>query len=138
MSDREFHCRECGLIVCWRTSKAGKRYLAQPFTWTGSEGRHIERNYYPAHKCEPDPERLASVARREAEGIALAIANGRIIKGVRAQVHKGRKFPIGLTGKVFWVADAPDGYGVVKAGMTTDDGDKIFINIDNLVVADQQ
>lgn len=128
-----FPCRDCGTEVTWRTSKKGHRYLAQLKKWSGEE-TFAERCYYPAHTCTPNPEWRELAARVEAERIDRATASGEIVKGVNVTVTKGRKVAHGTTGKVFWVAPEPDGYGTIKVGFTTDAGDKIFININNLQV----
>ena len=52
----------------------------------------------------------------------------------KVKIAKGKKFPIGVEGVVFWVAPTPDGYGTTKVGMLTEAGDKIFINEANLEV----
>ena len=52
----------------------------------------------------------------------------------KVKIAKGKKFPIGVVGVVFWVAPTPDGYGTTKVGMLTEAGDKIFINEANLEV----
>jgi hypothetical protein len=78
-----------------------------------------------AEKHECDPERVAKRAEKvEQDGI--------IVKGSRVVVVKGRKYAKGTAGTVFWVAPEPDGYDVVKVGFTSDEGEKIFININNI------
>ena len=75
------------------------------------------------HQCDPD-----LVAAHQA-----ATANT-IRKGSTIEVIKGRKVPIGTLGRVFWVAPEADAYGVHKIGFTTDNGDKHFVNIDNVTL----
>jgi len=138
-NEKEFPCRDCGKQVAWRTSKKGKRYLAQRAVWRiGSDssyngGTH-EKSWWPVHECTPDPAWRDRAAAQEAERIERATAAGLIEKGVRVEVYKGRKVPVGTTGVVFWVADDEDGYGRVRAGFTTDSGDKVFVDSANLRV----
>lgn len=120
--------------VAWRETTTGKRYLAQPKRWDG-ERMNAQRVYWPAHRCTPDPTWRDRAAHDAAQRVADAIAAGRIERGCTVRVFKGRKFPIGTTGVVFWVANDVDGYGVTKCGFTTDCGEKIFINIENLELA---
>jgi hypothetical protein len=134
---RKFECRDCGRVVVWMTSKKGHRYLAQPLEWSGSE-TFAQRVYYPRHECNPTIEERAMVAARaeaRAAEIAEKISNGEIVKGQRVEVVKGRKVPKGTTGIVFWIADAPDAYDVIKVGFTTDEGVKHFTNVQNVAVA---
>lgn len=126
-----FPCRECGATVTWRTSKKGYRYLAQLKNWSGSE-TFAERCYYPRHECVPNPKWRELAVEAEAERIATAVASGQIVKGVNVVVIKGRKVEHGTEGIVFWVAAEPDGYGTMKIGFTTDAGEKVFININNV------
>jgi hypothetical protein len=139
MSDKTFPCRDCGKPVAWRTSKAGKRYLGQPARWridsdSSHNGGSHEKTWWPSHDCTPDPEWRDRAAREEADRIAAATAAGILTRGVRAEVYKGRKVPIGTIGFVFWVADEPDSFDVVRVGMTTDAGEKVFVNSANLRV----
>lgn len=131
-SNNPFPCRNCGMTVVWRTSKNGKRYLAQIKRWSGTE-TFAERVFYPSHECTPDPEWQERHANVEAQRIANAMHVGRVERGCTVKVVKGRKVPHGTNGVVFWVAPDPDGYGVVKCGFTTADGEKIFINIENVI-----
>lgn len=126
-----FPCRNCGLSVAWRTSKKGNRYLAQPKHWSGSES-FAERTYWPVHNCTPDPEWRERVAVAEAQRIADAMQAGRVERGCTITVVKGRKIAHGTKGVVFWVAPEADGYGVIKCGFTTADGEKLFTNIENV------
>jgi len=126
-----FPCRNCGNPVAWRTSKKGNRYLAQPKHWTGDKVDGA-RTYWPAHDCTPDPEWRERVAAAETQRITEAMQAGRIERGCTITVVKGRKIPLGTSGVVFWVAPEADGYGVIKCGFTTADGDKLFTNIENV------
>ena len=139
-ADRIFSCRDCGRSVAWRTAKSGRRYLAQPLEWNGTETL-TSRVYWPSHACTPDPERVATIAAERAAleveaaaALASAIAEGRIVKGAPVEVVRGRKVAKGTTGVVFWVAPEPDAYDVVKVGFATISGEKHFVNIANLEV----
>jgi hypothetical protein len=130
------YCDRCGVEVFWTTSKAGNRYLAHEAPIYNADGRHI-KTVWPAHRCEISPSReqdLIEIQRLRAIEHAEALAAGKIVKGQHIVVTKGRKVPIGTEGTVFWVADQEDGYGVRKAGFTTEAGDKHFININNISV----
>lgn len=131
---KEYACRECGVAVMWRTAKSGKRYLAQRKDWHGEE-RMASRCYWPAHVCTPNPEWQAEAAAAEAARVATATAEGRVERGVTVVVVKGRKVAHGTTGRVFWLADAEDDFGVVKVGIVTDAGDKHYLNVANVAVA---
>lgn len=54
----------------------------------------------------------------------------------KIKVIKGRKYPIGTEGRVFWIAIKPDGYGVLKIGVITTADEKIYINSDNVEVVE--
>lgn len=62
---------------------------------------------------------------------ANEVANGR-----RVEVIKGRKFPIGTQGTVFWIGD--DRYGKKTIGMKTDDGEKHFLSFWNVKVVNPE
>lgn len=55
-----------------------------------------------------------------------------IRKNDKVRVIKGRKFPIGTEGTVFWTSATEDAYGVWKIGVITTTGDKIYINDANV------
>ena len=131
----EFLCKDCSKLVMWKVSNnSGKTYLAVQVSIHGETGRHI-KTIYPAHKCVPTIEaQQAFFARQQAKvnQNEQAIKAGEIVKGQTVEVFKGRKYAKGLTGLVFWVATEPDRFDVTKIGMTTDDGEKVWINIDNV------
>lgn len=54
-------------------------------------------------------------------------------KGDRVKVFKGKKFPIGLEGVVFWIA-IQEQYGALRVGVVQDNGEKVFISNQNLEV----
>ena len=137
---KEFPCRDCGAIVHRRTSKrTGKRYTAEYFEWmvdsfSAQNQRTNQRTLYRGHNCTPDPAWRERAEMAEQQRVANATNAGRIEKGVRIVVARGRKVPKGTTGVVFWVAPEKDGYGNIRAGITDDAGNKHFINIQNLDV----
>lgn len=59
-----------------------------------------------------------------------------INKNDKIRVIKGRKFPIGTEGTVFWTASDQDQYGVWKIGVITTTGEKIYINDANVEVTE--
>ena len=129
---REYPCRGlnhrcvCYLAIC---DACGSEVLQ----WLDDDNRkkQVTSNAYGVghfcfaekHECNAD-----DIARHEAR-----LAQDDVIaKGHRVVVVKGRKFPKGTAGTVFWVAPQPDDWEVVKVGFTSDDGEKIFINIKNI------
>lgn len=127
----EQKCRYCGQEVEWRVSKAGNRYLAVRAEIRGESGRTI-RVIYPAHKCNATPEEKAAREAQIAESNAQAIQNGEIVLGQAVTVVKGRKFPIGTTGVINWIAREADGYGVIKVRIVKEDGSIFYINKENI------
>jgi len=123
-------CRGCGAEVFWDTNRNGVRYLAERAgqVYEGGVGRWKQ----PHRHTEEQVARWAEVVRRNEEHLARAIADGEIVKGQTVEVFKGRKVPVGTVGVVFWVAPEADGYGVIKVGFTTPEGDKHFTNITNV------
>ena len=59
-----------------------------------------------------------------------------IRKNDKVRVIKGRKFPIGTEGTVFWTAVTVDAYDVLKIGIITTAGEKIYINSANVEVTE--
>jgi len=122
-------CSKCGEEFVWATSKrTGNKYRANVHRL----GRNYARTYIKAsiHECDPiHVDRYQHlVASKERQAIEL----GEVTVGCQARVAKGRKYPIGTEGKVFWIANEAGAYGVLKVGMETADGEKIWINIENL------
>lgn len=68
-------------------------------------------------------------AKRDAENAAIEFKTVRVGKDVR--IFKGRKFPIGTEGRVFWVGS--NVYGT-SAGLELNSGVRIFVNTANLEV----
>lgn len=54
-------------------------------------------------------------------------------KGATVEVIKGRKIAIGTIGKVFWIADAQNQFGVLTVGIITENNEKHFIDELNIV-----
>ena len=127
-------CKWCGCEVAWQTAKSGKRYLAQPTPISNEDGRQI-KTIYPAHRCQATDEQRTAIVESEAQRNAAALEAGEIVKGQKVTVIKGRKYPIGTVGTVTWVADREDAYGTIKVRVATDNGEAIFVNINNLEVA---
>jgi hypothetical protein len=135
-----FHCKDCNTEVVWAVSKKGNTYMAEKKTWcsdadSSQNGRINERSFYPFHKCEPDAVYQArykqAMEMLEADRLAR-IDDGAIVVGQTVVVFKGRKIPVGTAGVVFWISPVADQFDVVKVGFTTDDGEKIFVNIAHL------
>jgi hypothetical protein len=128
-------CKRCGThSLIWRTSKNGKTYLADP------DVIYPVSRVPATHFCDPlivesYQKEVADRAMSHEAALEAALANGEIVKGQTVEVVKGRKVAIGTVGIVFWVADAPDRFDVVKLGFTTAAGEKHFINIENVRVA---
>lgn len=131
MSESSVVCGKClERDLEWRISKAGNRYLAARAEIRGESGRTI-KVIYPAHQCSTDIELIES-RKQEAQ---KRIDSGEIVKGQRIVVVKGRKIKIGTEGIVFWVANEPDGYGIIKVGFIDDEGVKQYISKANIQAA---
>lgn len=134
----QFVCKDCRDLVMWNEStRTGKTYLAVANCAIRNEDGRVIKTIYPAHKCVPTLEaqrRFLETKEFYANANANAVAAGEIVKGQTVLVFKGRKIPKGTSGVVFWVAPQPDHFDVTKVGFTTADGDKVFINIEHLVV----
>lgn len=133
------HCNKCGCECYWDTNRHGKRYLAQDNqkVYSGAFATWVSPHYCTATE-EDAAEYQANLQQRKDDAVnqhIADIANGKIVKGQTVVVVKGRKFAKGLTGLVFWVAPEPDQYRVTKVGMTTEAGEKIYINIENVLSA---
>lgn len=70
--------------------------------------------YLHAHTCDPEAVEVTT-ARRE-----LAMAQGKIDKGVPVVVYKGRKVPVGTRGVVTWTGE--DSFGKARIGLRDADG----------------
>lgn len=124
-------CRRCGMDIVWVESrKTGKKYPVNVSNYHRSDALYYRKDH--VHQCTQD-EQERYAARQEQEVIARheRIDAGAIEKGATVEVVKGRKHPIGTTGRVFWVADKPDAYGVTKIGMMVGD-EKLWVNIENV------
>ena len=131
MNLKTFPCRDCGAQVCWMTSKAGKRYLAQPWEWVGGDYSLHSKMIPAGHKCVPNPNWKEAAAASELLYIAGAQKEGTIRKGVTVDVIKGRKIPIGVRAEVFWIGDG--GYGP-RVGLMID-GEKFYTALGNVQAA---
>jgi len=133
-----FICKDCHDMVMWKESlKTGKTYLAIADCAIRNDDGRVIKVIYPGHKCVPTLEaqqRFLDSKAFHANANAVAIASGEIVKGQTVEVFKGRKIAKGTTGLVFWVAPQPDHFDTIKVGFTTADGEKIFINIEHLMV----
>lgn len=122
-------CSKCGEEFVWATSKrTGNKYRANVHRL----GKYRRRIYVKASIHECDPTHVERYQRVVAENEAEAVELGAITVGCQARVVKGRKYAIGTEGNVFWIANKAGSYGVLKVGMETADGEKVWINIENL------
>lgn len=128
MSIKTFPCRECGADVAWMTSKAGKRYLAQPWEWVGGDYSLHTKMIPQGHRCIPDPEWREKKAAAEMSYVAGAQRNGTICKGVTVDVVKGRKVPVGTRAEVFWIGESA--YGP-RVGLMIE-GEKVYTALANV------
>ena len=131
MGPKTFPCRDCGKHVAWNTSKAGKRYLSEPFEWVGGDYTLYSKWIYPGHRCEPNPnwkEQRAAAVFLEA---SMAQKAGAIREGVIVDVVKGRKVKVGTRAEVFWIGDT--GYGP-RVGLMID-GEKVYTALTNVKAA---
>jgi len=136
MKKKYVHCNKCGCECFWDTNRNGKRYLAQrnEQDYEGGTG-----TWKSPHYCTATPEEAAeyqaSIQRwkdEQAQIVAKALADGEIIVGQTVKVRRGRKVPIGIIGIVFWVAEEPDHFGVMKIGIKTETGEKHFLAQSNV------
>lgn len=125
------YCRRCGTEVVWVESrKTGKKYPANVHHFHDSDALYYRKDH--VHQCTLEQqERYLVRQAEEAAARCEQIDAGQIVKGATVEVVKGRKHPIGTTGRVFWVADKPDAYGVTKIGMMVGD-EKLWVNIENV------
>ena len=132
-------CNKCGCECYWDTNRNGKRYLAQSNEKEYDRGTGSWKSPHYCTATEEDAAEYQAILQRQKDAAVIQhaadIANGEIVKGQTVVVVKGRKFAKGLTGVVFWVAEEADAYEVIKIGMTTEAGEKIYINIDNVASA---
>lgn len=129
------NCRYCGREVTWATSKAGKRYLAEPTAIFGDDGKKI-KEIMPAHRCTATDDEKQAINDMLHAHNEEAIKRGDIVIGQHVIIVKGRKYPIGTRGVIDWVAQQPDQYGVVKVRMVIDDGSKVYVNVNNVKACD--
>jgi len=129
-------CNKCGLQCYWDTNRHGKRYLAVSMEqqYEGGTG-----HWKQPHICLATPEEAlayqASLESAKNEALyrhSVEIAEGKIVVGQTVKVYRGRKVPQGTIGVVFWVADEEDQWFVWKIGFKTEQGDKHFINVENV------
>jgi hypothetical protein len=128
MNAKYFSCRDCGAQVCWLTSQAGKRYIAEPWQWVGGDYSLHAKMIPAGHKCVPNPQWREQHEEAERAAIAAAQEAGEIRKGVIVEVVKGRKIPIGTRGEVFWSGEGSFGE---RVGIMAD-GEKIYIAATNV------
>jgi len=127
------NCRYCGREVIWTTSKAGKRYLAEPTSIIGEEGFRVIKTIYPAHRCPVTAEerkRIDADMQREHQA---AVDRGEIVRGQIVEIVKGRKYPLGTIGYIDWIAQE-EVFNVIKIRMELASGDKIYVNRANVEV----
>jgi hypothetical protein len=125
------YCRHCGTEVVWVESrKTGKKYPVNVHHFHDSDALYYRKDHL--HQCT-DEQRQSYIARQAEEAIERQdrIAAGEIVKGAMVEIVKGRKFPIGTTGRVFWIASQPDSYGVTKLGMMVGE-EKLWVNVENV------
>jgi hypothetical protein len=141
---QKFRCKDCGGQVEWAVSKKQNTYLAVECMWTSdahssANGRTNQRIFYPAHDCEPNVEyqaRFKVAMQMLADDREVKLQAGEMVVGAQVEVFKGRKVPKGTAGELFWIAPQPDAYGVIKAGFKTVEGEKHFLNIENIKVTE--
>lgn len=141
-----FEISHVGLVV-----DQGRDYIGDgdfshwAMVWNADKGI-FEKVYYGTSygggRCEIDapPELLAAwdaeKERREieAERVRREQRERALRRGSIVRVAKGRKFPIGRQGRVFWIGESIWG---LRAGVEWDDGGRDFIAADNLEVLAQ-
>ena len=132
MNKDETNCRYCGREVEWVVSKAGNRYLAVRTPIYGEDDGRIIKWIYPAHHCPATAEQKQAINDQIKQEHQRALDNGAIVKGQTVEIFKGRKYPIGTSGVIDWVAHEPDQFDVIKVRIVTTSGEKIYVNIANV------
>lgn len=133
------NCRYCAREVQWATSKAGKRYLAEPATIHGEDGRRI-KEILPAHRCAATPEQRQAVDAAAAVRAAEAQARGEFAVGTRVRVVKlaargGTPTDLGEA-VVVWVGPDKFHEGRLRYGVLLEDGQKAWVGQKDLRRAD--
>ena len=124
MNNKYFSCRDCGAQVVWATSKAGKNYLSEPWTWTDDESGTHQKVIPLGHKCKPNPQWKEDAAVIVAAQFEADLAAGNIVKQAPVVVFKGRKIPVGTTGIVTWIGE--DNWGAARVGILTESGEVVY------------
>ena len=55
------------------------------------------------------------------------------LKYATVEVIKGRKVAVGTIGRIFWIADGQDKWGVLSIGIVTQDNQKHFVDAENVI-----
>jgi hypothetical protein len=132
MNSKYFPCRECGVQVVWATSKAGKNYLSEPWTWSDDETGTHQKVIPLGHKCKPNPEWKAEAAAIVAAQFEADLASGKIVNQSPVVVFKGRKIPVGTTGIVTWMGE--DNWGAARVGIRTESGEVVYTAQSNVKI----
>jgi hypothetical protein len=109
-------------------------HYKQPYPGARGFISSLTGEWIPVHNIHAEKykdEETRSAIKRQEQVKELA---NTIVKGVTVEVVKGKNFPIGTTGKVFWVATKPDNFNNFRVGFITANGKKVFINIELLAV----
>jgi hypothetical protein len=131
-------CSRCGLKIVRATSgRTGNQYSAN--VSYGQDGAYLYSKA-SVHECQPeiDVERYQAAVEPSINNPEPRKVETELSKGTKVEVVKGRKYPKGTKGEVFWVASKYDGYGVLKAGVRSEDGEKLWINVENLKILEKK
>ena len=116
-------CKKCGAQIARRED--GKIFDTLHYTTEYGNERFKFSCYSRSHRC--DPERVEAFQAR----VQRAIEAGRMVRGQRVVVARGRKVPQGITGTITWVGEGQFGE---RARVQPEDGEAFFIPTKNLDV----
>ena len=125
----------------YRVDKWGRTvriHYKQPYPGARGFISSLTGEWIPVHdiRAEKYKEHEGKIFLERAEQVKKLASE--IVKGVTVEVVKGKNFPIGTTGKVFWVATKPDNFNNFRVGFITANGKKVFINIELLAVKEKE
>ena len=117
-------CKRCGHHVARRQD--GKIFGVRRYTTEAGYERFVYSCYSPSHKCDPEQ------AEQYQEAVQRSLDAGEMIPGQSVIVARGRKVPVGTTGKITWTGENEWG---PRARVQPESGEAFFIPLKNLEVA---
>lgn len=128
----EFECYKCGQTVVKCKSNKGGIYIAsiEIVQSRFAEGHHEGlKAIYPIHKCNEYEQK------KWAETVQYNIESGRIVKGQKVEVVRGRKVAKGTVGEIFWLGfeEFNGEKKLNRVGIVTESGEKFFVSSEYVV-----